>query len=57
MRVRTIRDHYNRYGASFFKSGSAGPVYEVPERVATNLIAAGYVEKASSKKKGAPPAE
>jgi hypothetical protein len=54
MKVRTIRDHYNRYGASYFKSGSAGPVYDVPDRVGKNLIAAGYVEKVGQKpaKKG-----
>lgn len=47
MRVRTIRDHY-RYapGENPFKSGSAGPVYEVPEREAKRLIARGYVESA-----------
>lgn len=51
MRVRTIRTHYNRYGDSYAKDGSAGPVYEVPDEVAKNLIAAGYVENADKKKR------
>lgn len=48
MRVRTIRDHFNGYGDSYFKSGSAGPVYEMGDREAKRLIAAGLVEDADA---------
>ncbi len=44
MKVRTIRDHYNGHGDSYEKSGSAGPIYDVPEIEARNLIQSGYVE-------------
>ena len=37
-KVRTIRDHQNEYGESYFKSGSAGPVYEVPDGAERSLI-------------------
>lgn len=46
MKVRTIRDHSNEFGNSYFKSGSAGPVYDVPDADAASLIKHGYVENA-----------
>lgn len=47
MRVRTIRDHDNSHGDSYHKSGSAGPVYNIPDEAeAKRLIRRGYVERA-----------
>ena len=46
MRVRTIRTHYNPYGASYEKHGSSGVIYDVDETTARRLIRFKYVEGA-----------
>lgn len=46
MKVRTIRDHCNYFGQSYFKSGSAGPIYDVSDSEARRLIKFGFVEAA-----------
>lgn len=55
MRVRTIKTHGNDHGDSFWKDGSAGPVYEIDdEDEAKRLIDAGLVEDADKRKKPDP---
>lgn len=44
VRVKTIKDHSNNLGDSYFKSGSAGPIYDVPEEEVQTLVNGGYVE-------------
>ena len=43
MQVKTIRKHSNAFGPVFQKN--VGRIYEVPDGVGRNLIAAGLVEE------------
>lgn len=42
MKIRTTRRHYNAYAPQFEKN--PGRIYDAPEKVARNLISAGYAE-------------
>lgn len=47
MRVRTIRDHSNRYPPVYEKR--SGRIYEVSDSEGLSLIQLGYVESADAK--------
>lgn len=47
MKVRTIREHGNGYGDSYLKKAKAE--YDVPDRIAKNLIHDGIVEEIKAK--------